>query len=220
MRTCADCGSCITKKNQKSIKSEQEKFPADFSPLEHYKAILHAERARAKLDPEAPEYPLPYLFNRASLVQKMLSTGKKLGQTISTMHLAVRYFDRTFSICQSGILPASYDLIALGCLVIAAKFDELDMNIPMMMDFICISKAPYSYENLRSIESELLTILEFDLMQPTVYICLKALLACGVVYDSDKKKGKSKISEKSLVKVREYAYFFGNTVVERKIFHV
>ena len=90
------------------------------------------------------------------------------------------------------------------------------MNIPMMMDYLCVSKAPFSYEMLRNIESELLMILEFDFMVSTPFICVKALLACGVVFENDSKEHSTTISAKTLKKVREYAYFFCNTVTERK----
>ena len=204
------------------MKIEKEVFPADFSPYEHYRSILKAEKARQKIEEylEDAELPLPYLFNRTELVKKIFSVGKKLGLSISTLHLAIKYLDKAFIICQAGIPPNSYELIALGCLVLSAKFDELDMNIPMMMDYLCISKSPFSYEMLRNIESELLMILEFDLMLPTPFVCIKSLLACGVVFENDKKEQSHHISIKTLKKVREYSYFFCNTVTERKFENV
>jgi hypothetical protein len=50
-----------------------------------------------------------------------------------TVHLAVKLIDRIFSLCPD-VSPSSHDLIANGCLVLAAKFEELDMNIPMSFD--------------------------------------------------------------------------------------
>ena len=104
----------------------------------------------------------------------------------------------------------------MGCLVLASKFDELDMNIPMMVDYVNVSKCPISYDMLRNIESELLMILEFDIMLPTPLVCVRAMLACGIVFDSDRKAGREQISAKTLKKVREFSLFFCNTVVERK----
>lgn len=87
-----------------------------------------------------------------------------------TVHLAVKLLDRTFSACkESDINPKSYDLIANGCLLLAAKFEELDMNIPMIVDLQIANKFKISYEMLKSIQNELLMILDFDLMALTPY---------------------------------------------------
>ena len=44
--------------------------------------------------------------------------------------------DRVFSLMGSSthIAPDSYDLIAYGCMLLAAKFEELDMKIPLIFD--------------------------------------------------------------------------------------
>jgi hypothetical protein len=84
------------------------------------------------------------------------------------MHLAVKLLDRTFSACrESDINAKSYDLIANGCLLLAAKFEELDMNVPLIIDLQIANKFKMSYDMLKGIESELLTILDFDLMALT-----------------------------------------------------
>ena len=33
-----------------------------------------------------------------------------------------------------NVSPDSYDLIANGCMLLAAKFEELDMKIPLIVD--------------------------------------------------------------------------------------
>lgn len=86
------------------------------------------------------------------------------------MQLAVKLLDRTFSACkESDINLKSFDLIANGCLLLAAKFEELDMKIPSIVDLQIANKFKISYEQLRGIESELLMILDFDLMALTPY---------------------------------------------------
>jgi hypothetical protein len=71
--------------------------------------------------------------HRARLVQEIFAVGKKLNQSPSTLNLGVKLMDRVFSICPE-ISPSSYDLIANGCLLLGAKFEELDMKIPMIID--------------------------------------------------------------------------------------
>jgi len=91
-------------------------------------------------------------------------------QSPPTIHLAIKLLDRTFSICKDNeINLKSYDLIANGCLLLASKFEELDMKIPMMVDLLMANKFKFSYEELRGIESELLMILDFEFMALTPY---------------------------------------------------
>ena len=102
------------------------------------------------------------------------------------MHLAVKLLDRTFSVCkESDINVKSYDLIANGCLLLAAKFEELDMNIPLIVDLQMANKFKISYEMLKGMESELLTLLNFDLMALTPHHFLTQLFASGIVFSCD-----------------------------------
>ena len=55
-------------------------------------------------------------------------------------------------------------------------------------------------------QAELLTLLDFDLMAVTPYHVLSLLFATGMIVSTDQKKAVEKdISERTLVKVREYA---------------
>lgn len=88
------------------------------------------------------------------------------------MHLAVKLLDRVFSLLggqPNEVSPSSYDLIANGCLLLAAKFEELDMKIPLIEDLIVTSRFKLTYPQLKGVQSELLTLLDFDLMALTPY---------------------------------------------------
>lgn len=70
-----------------------------------------------------------------------------------------------------------------GCLLLAAKFEELDMNIPMIIDVQVVSKFKLTYHMLKGIQNELLMLLDFDLMAITPYSALTQLFASGVVFN-------------------------------------
>ena len=73
--------------------------------------------------------------SRKRIVQMMFTIGNKLEQSSQTLHLAVKLLDRVFSLLggsPNDISPSSYELIANGCMLLAAKFEELDMNIPLI----------------------------------------------------------------------------------------
>lgn len=92
--------------------------------------------------------------------------------------------------------------------MLAAKFEELDMNIPMNIDLQIANKFKITYQQLKGVEQELLLILDFDLMALTPLHFLRQLVASGLLMSSDSKGSGKDISEKTLVKIKEYAYFF------------
>lgn len=98
--------------------------------------------------------------------------------------------------------------------MLAAKFDELDMNIPLLIDIQVANKFKVSYEMLKAIESELVMILDFDFMSLTPYSVLTQLFASGIVFSSDNKSNGKSISERTLLKLKEYAYFFCDNATE------
>jgi hypothetical protein len=131
--------------------------------------------------------------------------------------LAVKHLDRVFSACTAGIDEETYKLIANGCIILAAKFDELDMNIPMICDMQVANKFKLSYEMLKAIEGELLMILDFDLFSITPCHILKQLFASGVAISTDSKDSGKELTERSLKKLKEFAEFFCEQATESYI---
>ena len=86
------------------------------------------------------------------MVQKIFKIGRKLNQSLSTLHLTVKLIDRVFSVCANDeIKEQSYDLIANGCLLLASKFEELDMNIPFIVDIQIANKFKITYHQVKAI---------------------------------------------------------------------
>ena len=82
----------------------------------------------------------------------------------------------------------SYDLITNGCMLLAAKFEELDMKIPLIQDLQVTSKFRLSYHQLRGVQAELLTLLDFDLMALTPFHFVSQLFATGLIMSNDAKR--------------------------------
>jgi hypothetical protein len=56
--------------------------------------------------------------------------------------------DRVFALLggtKEDVSPESYDLIANGCMLLSAKFEELDIKIPLIMDLQATSKFKLTY---------------------------------------------------------------------------
>lgn len=148
----------------------------------------------------------------------IFTIGQKLDQSPLTIHLAVRLLDRVFNLLggnPSDIAIDSYNLIANGCILLAAKFEELDMKIPLIQDLQVMSKFKLSYHQLRGVQAELLTLLDFDLMALTPFHFVQQLFATGLILSNDsKQKSEKDITERTLVKVREYTQFLCDAVQE------
>lgn len=205
-----------------TLKEEREYFEADISPYEQYKEMLKQEKTQL-LNEKAKGFaryePFSYYASsgqRTRLVQNIFAVGHKLEQSPLTLHLAVRLLDRVFSLMgDNSIALDSYDLITYGCMLLAAKFEELDMKIPMIQDLMAASKFKLTYPQLKGVQSELITLLDFDLMALTPYHFLAQLFASGLVMSCDMKQSDKDISERTLVKVREYSQFFLDVATEQ-----
>lgn len=57
-------------------------------------------------------------------------------------------------------------------------------------------------------------ILDFDLMALTPHTVLSQLFASGVIFSNDHKSSGKDLSERTLRKVREYAFFFCEAICE------
>eukprot|EP00347_Sterkiella_histriomuscorum_P011250 403373169 len=218
--TCSDCSTLFNKRGVMTLKEEEDYCETDISPFEQYREMLkseiyqiQSERVKGfyRYQPDSSFVKEGY---RKNLVQKMFAVGERLKQSDITIHLAVKLMDRVFSLCPD-INQDQYDLVANGCIMLAAKFEELDMNIPMLFDMQIANKFKVTYQQLRGVEQELLVLLDFDFMALTPLQFLKQLHATGLLLSSDQKCNPSHdISEKTLFKVYQYALHFCYAVQE------
>ena len=91
-----------------------------------------------------------------------------------TAGLAVSYFDRYVSgVGATGLCKARVQLLAITCLMIAAKFVEIMM--PGLDDLCEIAHNKYSKEELKSMELETLGVLRWELRAVTPHDALQQL---------------------------------------------
>lgn len=119
--------------------------------------------------------------------------------------------DRVFALLGE---TGSEELVANGCLLLASKFEEHDSKTPMLTDLQAASRYRLSYEQLVGVQSELLSLLDFDLMALTPQHFLSQLFATGLIASIDAKASRKDVSERTLVKVREYAQVFCDLAAE------
>lgn len=143
--------------------------------------------------------------------------GNKLSLSITTIHIAIAYMDYVLS--KEDILKSNYYLIAITCLVLAAKYDELDMNIPPLQDFkrVSTSKAFISRtDEIKECEKLVLRILNWNLRIITPIVFLEVLLTQGVMHSTDLIEGENTNPRGMVKKVSENALFFVNLALRCK----
>jgi len=124
-----------------------------------------------------------YMSVRTLLIDWLNIMKTRLGLSESTFHIAIRYMD--FVLAQKDYHQSKYQLIALSCLTIAAKYDELDRKIPFPEDFSRLGRLPFRTIVLTECEMLLLKILDWQLKVSTTYDMVHCLLSQGVLFDDD-----------------------------------
>ena len=194
-----------------------------------------------------------YFSRRKQLKSLMKSINSYIDFNSQTYFLALYYMDLIFThkdlekiflshfalwhqypVQNVDIQMSNYVLLALACLIIAAKFNENDSNIPTMSSFLRLlyefSKKKYIFnlEYLYRAEVVVLKILKYKLNYYTIYHYLIFFFTHGIVLKKtiqrsqiyNKKYSERKILEKIYIKVRElfdeiietekyYNYYFG-----------
>lgn len=92
-------------------------------------------------------------------------TGERLMLSNTTIHIAVAYTDYLLS-KQEIFSNQKYYLIALISLMLAAKYDELDKNIPPIQDYIRAANSKIdnlTVEEIKDCEVLCLKILDWNL---------------------------------------------------------
>ena len=115
------------------------------------------------------------------------------------------------------LISRLYQIVALTCLIIAAKYDELDRNIPRLSDFLRASEISATKEAVMECEMSLLDRMGWNLKIVTPIVFVHLLLSQGVVFGSDK-TNKYAINEQLAKKISKMADFFVDSATERTIY--
>eukprot|EP00242_Pyramimonas_sp_CCMP2087_P011226 CAMPEP_0198213612 /NCGR_PEP_ID=MMETSP1445-20131203/28966_1 /TAXON_ID=36898 /ORGANISM="Pyramimonas sp., Strain CCMP2087" /LENGTH=287 /DNA_ID=CAMNT_0043888279 /DNA_START=314 /DNA_END=1177 /DNA_ORIENTATION=- len=106
-----------------------------------------------------------HLDFRAQLVGWMIDVCEQFKLRLTTANVAVTYLDRVIS--QQRLPRPSTELVALACLVVAAKFEEEEEAIPNMIMFASCSLNNFSEDLLRRMEIAVLEELKWEMYVTT-----------------------------------------------------
>jgi hypothetical protein len=121
----------------------------------------------------------------------------------------------TFEI--KGIKPDKFPLVSVACLIVAAKYYELDRHIPFIEDYSRLSKARLSVPSLKEYERHILNWLNWDLSAtpPSIYVQMISLQ--GLSREDDKSETEV-LKPSQLSKMAKFTELFADFVVGDSIF--
>ena len=109
-----------------------------------------------------------WLKFRRVLVDWMCEAGDEFQLHISTMHVAVMYLDRML---QSLQIPRhKLQLVAVACILIAAKFEEMEEVVPTISDMNRYAQRAFIPEEIQNTEVVVLNRLDWSLTTFRLFI--------------------------------------------------
>ena len=171
----------------------------------HLKMKLDERRHRAYC-PEAR-----YLRFRRLLVDWMCEVGDELRLHNSTMHVAVLFLDRMLQ--SVTVAKSRLQLVAISCILIAAKLEEAEEHVPAVMDLNEFAQPGYSPDEIQGMEMQVLNQLGWSMGAVTPLHFLGYYLSKGVVFEDDTFQGRPLV-DKVPRYVQKYAEFFADLCLQ------
>lgn len=126
------------------------------------------------------------LESRTAIVNWIAQVAHDFELSIMTVHMTVEYYDRVRACMAfpSDMLP----IVAVSCLLIAAKFEEGADKIPSLSELLVVMGTPASFSrtNLMAWELQILWLLGWNLRCATRLHFLEAFDALGLSSSQDK----------------------------------
>lgn len=151
--------SCFNDKICKKNSSENMIWCHEYS-IDILASLKESEKRRRKLDFKSRQ-----MSHRPVLLMLMEIVAVRLNLSRTTLHLGVYLLDGfmdTYTISLNK-LNAS----ALMCLLVAAKIEESDINIPKFEEFNDLVGRVYTITDFKTVEKKIITTFEFDFIYPT-----------------------------------------------------
>jgi len=174
---------------------------------EVYQEMLAKEKRAERV-----QFNEDYLSYRHTLVEWMTQIGESiLSLAAITIHLAVAYLDKAVS--RQEVHPSRLQLVAVACILAAAKHEEMESKAPSVPDLNYCCKNIYTAQIICKMEVLLLNILNWELMLLTPRHFLQTFFGRGAssIYPDDL-IGNDQVSfDKHLLVqryLRKYAEFF------------
>lgn len=159
-----------------------------------------------------------YLPYRRYLVDWMSDVGEQCCLHNTTVHVSILFLDKIF---RSRDIPrGKWQLLATGCISLAAKYEEAEEHCPSIPDLLQLTKlnaSGHTSLSFREGELEVLRYLGWRLRAIPPLHFIGYFLSKGATFEDDSWQGRPLI-EKIPKYVRKYADFFCNLTLQEYLF--
>uniref|UniRef100_A0A1I8M0M7 Cyclin n=1 Tax=Musca domestica TaxID=7370 RepID=A0A1I8M0M7_MUSDO len=107
----------------------------------------------------------PQIDYRPMLLHLIMDAVEKNKLSRTTLHLAIYFLDCFMD--KYTIRPDKLNLTAITCLMIAAKIEEADMDMPKFCDLNKLAEKNYNLQEFRNVERKVLSTFNFNVIRPT-----------------------------------------------------
>lgn len=124
------------------------------------------------------------------LIDWIFEVGEKFQQSNLIIHIAIAYLERAYQLGLQKAPASSLDshlrTLALTCLLLAAKYDELDDKIPFINDMARVVKSIVSVkqQDVLKLETKILFAFGWDLMIITPLHFVYSVAAQGFIFEA------------------------------------
>ncbi|CDW90558.1 n-terminal domain containing protein [Stylonychia lemnae] len=216
---CSDCGLLLQLKEQEQItvlRQDDLKHDADVSPAELLQTLIQDEQFFTHVKYNESQIHPDIINYKKVLIDWLFEIGQRFYQSNLTIHIAIAYLERAY---QNGLnrtkdnkLKTDNQLrvLAVTCLLLASKYDELDDRIPFINDMSKILKkiASINHADVLKLETEVLFSLNWDLIVITPLHFVYSITSQGCVFEQSdnvqlKIQNKNKLKTESSLQIRE-----------------
>ncbi|XP_046385474.1 cyclin-J isoform X2 [Ischnura elegans] len=149
----------MEKRNHNNSRSLDEQCRGEYAK-DVIKALILKERRRKKFFCRSPQ-----IHERPQLISWIQKLSERLKLQNTTSHLAVYVLDIFMD--NHDIEPSKLKLLAIVCLLLAAKFEELDSNIPKISVLKNKLDSDFAPTDFITMELVILKFLKWQLAHPT-----------------------------------------------------
>jgi hypothetical protein len=161
-----------------------------------------------------------WLKYRRVLVDWICDTGDMFGLHSSTMHVAISYLDRFLH--KVVVARNELQLVAIACILIAAKFEEIEEVVPTLSDMNRHAQWTFSADAIQLMEFEVLKHLNWCLGTFTSLHFASYYMSKGVLFEEDTMHGcplgKKVLGKKVPHYMKRYMCFFCDLCLQDYVF--
>ncbi len=153
----------------------------------------------------------PYVLYRRLLVDWVCETAEQVHLHPITAHAAVALMDTLLAIQE--VDKPKLQLMAVCCLLVAAKFEEVDDRAPSLSLLFVKCNRKFSIAQLRTTELSVLQQLNWELKSSTPMHFILHFVSQGVIFPSDTIESHP-VTSAVVRYVRKYAEFFADLCLQ------